>query len=497
MRTRKFSASLSTRHTASLVWRSVRYRRDVITVGQRVRHRKQRAWGIGSVSQVTRSGDTFELVIDFADQSRRLKLAPEMIAAMIEVVPAEELAVHDAALAAARAADRSARGKASRARAKQMASVKVSPTVTMPEVCLALAAMGGKAVMAMRDLGCLRLCQPDGEVVEDIALSDAQEVPTDLQVQDGLTIGTRTHSWGRITFARCGQRTAVSWRSTIEHGVTEVTPGAEIVVHDLEHVVIAREDGSTHVVPLALGKRTVGSAVRWGDGVLVGISDEATEAYFHYMYVGLDGTILHEGIGGEPTPIDDDTFITFDRHGVQARDRGGAPVGRLDVGVTWSPATNRRAPIFARVDDELVFTLADETPGLVRWHPHVDEPRWITVVADDPQSLVAPVRVGRFVVVTHSEYAEPATPRVWVLDAETGAIAHVLELKKVAIALIAVGEDTLVAHAYAKQNSAWRGLSRAAPERLSLVHAEAPLEAVSPAPGSLVTSGGGVAFFRL
>jgi hypothetical protein len=468
----------------------------MVTPGQRVRHRKQPAWGIGKVTQVTKVGDAFELVIDFTDQSRRLRLKPDVIATMIEVASAEELAAHDAALAAERAAASAARAVVARTRAKQLKSAKLSPTLTMPDVCLALAELDGQVVMAMRDLRCLRVCQPDGEVVEDIALPDTDEVPTDLQTRDGLVIGTRTHSWGQILFARRG-RAVQPWRSSIEHGVTDVTTGAETMVHDLKHVVVAREDGSTHAVPLALAGRTVGSAVWWGDGVLVGVSDKTTEAYFHYLHVGLDGTIRHEGIGGGPTPIDDDTFITFDRRGVQARDRAGTPVGRLDVGVTWSPTTNRRAPIFARVDDELVFTLDHERAGLVRWHPHVDQPRWTTIVAAEPQSLVAPVRVGRFVAVTHSEYAEPTTPRVWVLDAETGALVHVLELKKVAIALVAVGDDTLVAHSYAKQITAWRGLSQATPERLSLVHVEAPLEAISPAPGSLVTTGGGVSFFQL
>ncbi|MDQ3366582.1 MAG: DUF3553 domain-containing protein [Myxococcota bacterium] len=468
----------------------------MVTLGQRVRHRKQPTWGVGTVAQVIKVGDAFELVIDFADQSRRLRLKPDLIATMIEVASAEELAAHDAALAAERSAASAARAVATRARAKQLKSARLSPTLTMPDVCLALAELDGQVVMAMRDLGCLRVCQPDGDVLEDIAVPEPEEVPGELQTRDGLVIGTRVHGWGRILFARRGGP-AQPWRSSIEHGVTEVTTGVETVVHDLQHVVIAREDGATHELPLVLGGRTVGSAVRWGDGVLVGISDPATEAYFHYLHVGLDGTIKHQGLGGDPTPLDDDTFITFDRQGVQARDRAGTPVGRLDLGVTWSPTTNRRAPSFARVDDELVFTIGGETAGLVRWHPHVDQPRWTTIIADEPQSLVAPVRVGRFVAVTHSEYAEPTTPRVWVVDAETGALVHVLELKQVALALIAVGDDTLVAHSYAKQITAWRGLSQPTPERLSLVHAEAPLEAVSPGPGALVTTGGGVSFFEL
>ncbi len=61
--------------------------------GQRVRHRKQAAWGTGVVAQVKPIGPLVELTIDFASGQCLLKLKPEMVEAMIELLSSDELQV--------------------------------------------------------------------------------------------------------------------------------------------------------------------------------------------------------------------------------------------------------------------------------------------------------------------------------------------------------------------------------------------------------------------
>lgn len=479
----------------------------MIPVGQRVRHRKQPAWGIGRVAEVGKAGPLVELVIAFPDGERRLRLKPEMVTAMIEVLSADENAEVDAAEAEAK---RTARAEA-RQRSKGNAAKKRPARLRQELDCLTIADdREGHAVVAIHGDGAqgLRWLQPDGETAEHVELPippptitfspGPRFVPTDL-VDDGrgTWIGTRTHNWGDVVFARRGRRSRM-WRAPLEMGVThaQAWPGVGALVHDLERVVLAREDGDASVLPLDLAGRTVGSAKAWGDGILVGLHGPKDAAdYFTFVYVGLDGSVRFAGSGGEPTPIDDDIMITFDHRGVQAIDRNGTPTGRLDVGVDRR-AHDRRAP-FARVDDELVFVLAGEISGLVRWHPRVDQPRWTSHLSKVPESLVQPVRVGRFVAVTSNVYAEPESPRVWIVDAETGALEHAFEIKKPPSYLLPVGDDALVAVAFSKQPIAWRNLSTE-PERFLLVHPRECFDAVSPAPGVVITTDGrGLNYFDL
>jgi hypothetical protein len=312
-----------------------------------------------------------------------------------------------------------------------------------------------------------------------------------------LFIGTRTHNWGDVMFARRGSR-ARMWRAPVEMGLTRAVAwrGVGAIVHDSERLILARADGDATQVPIALDGRTVGSVAAWGDGILVGLHGPKDAAeYFNFVYLGLDGTVRFRGIGRDPTPIDDDTMIAYDARGVQAFDRSGAPAGRLDVSVD-RPRTETRVP-FARVDEELVFPLFGEESGLVRWHPRVDAPRWISTLSKFSESLVHPVRVGRYIAVTSSVYAEPESPRVWLVDAETGTLEHAFEIKKPPSYLLPVGDDALVAVAFSKQPIAWRNLS-SEPERLLLVHPDECFDAVAPVPGVVITSDSkGVNYFDL
>ncbi|HEU0036249.1 MAG TPA: hypothetical protein VFQ53_36800 [Kofleriaceae bacterium] len=465
----------------------------MIAVGQRVRHRKQAAWGRGVVTQVTKVGALVELAIDFEGGERRLKLKPELVETMIEVLSAEENAAIDAELAAeARAAD-----AAARARRKDMKASKHAPRAKLPLNCLALLATGdGHVVLSVNDgERSLRVVARDGAVVEERGSSSF--VATDLITDGhGLYVGTRTHEWGVLELFRRGQDVRM-WRAPMNLGVPRVTARPDgVVIHDLERVVLAREDGSAHEVPVALDGRTVGEAVIWGDGVLVGTHGKNDEDYFRYRYLGLDGSLRHEGTGGYPWPLGDDQMITIDPRGVFGRDRAGTVTGRLDRSV-YSGSLDRKLISFLELDDELVFSTRDDTSGLVRWHPRVDEPRWHTVLSHDA-SLTAPVRVGPYVAVSISEYSDHPAPKVWIVDAETGAVVHVLDLKKPPTALVPVGDDALVAVSYSKQPVAFRRLSSAKPERLLLTHATECFSAASPAPGVVITTDhDSISFFEL
>ena len=78
-------------------------------------------------------------------------------------------------------------------------------------------------------------------------------------------------------------------------------------------------------------------------------------------------------------------------------------------------------------------------------------------------------------------------PRVWLVGAETGVLEHAFEIKKPPSYLLPVGNDALVAVSFSKQPIAWRSLSTES-ERLLLVHARECADAVSPAPGVVITS---------
>jgi hypothetical protein len=368
----------------------------------------------------------------------------------------------------------------------------------------------GHAVLAIHADGeeGLRWVSPDGETAEDLELPEPlptvtfapgrRFVPTDIVDDgDGLFIGTRTHNWGDVVFARRGTPSRM-WRAPVEMGVTRASawPGAGAIVHDLERVILARADGDATQVPIALDGRTIGSAAAWGDGILVALHgrNDAGE-YSNFVYLGLDGTVRFRRIGARPTPIDDDTMIAYDTRGVQSFDRSGAPAGRLDVSVGCLDSGRR--PPFARVDDELVFTLVGEHSGLVRWHPRLDAPRWVTTLSKLSESFVDPVRVGRYIAVTSAVYAETESPRVWLVDAETGALEHAFEIKKPPNRLLPVGDDALVAVAFSKQPIAWRNLS-SEPERLLLVHPGECFDAVAPVPGVVITRDSqGINYFDL
>jgi hypothetical protein len=479
----------------------------LIAIGKRVRHRKQPAWGVGRVTQTQKSGELVELVIAFPDTERRLRLKPDVVATMIEVLTEEENAAVDQAEAAAKKAARTE----ARQRSRHKAAKKHAARLRQELRCLTIVDdHEGHAVLAIHADGeeCLRWVSPDGETAVDLELPEPlptvtfapgrRFVPTDI-VDDGagLFIGTRTHNWGDVVFARRGTRSRM-WRAPVAMGVTRAIawPGGGAIVHDMERVILARADGDATQIPIALEGRTIGSATAWGDGILVALHGPKDAAeYFNFVYLGLDGTVRFRGIGAEPTRIDDDTMIAYDARGVQAFDRSGAPAGRLDVSVGRFDSERRRP--FARMDDELVFTLGGEDSGLVRWHPRVDAPRWVSTLSKLSESFVHPVRVGRYIAVTSSVYAEPESPRVWLVDAETGALEHAFEIKKPPSYLLPVGDDALVAVAFSKQPIAWRNLA-SEPERLLLVHPDECFDAVAPVPGVVITSDSqGINYFDL
>lgn len=132
----------------------------MIAVGQRVRHRKQAGWGVGVVTQTSTAGALVVLVIEFPGGERRLKLAPEAVGAMIEVLSADDHAAHDARQAAAEAtakADAKARTKRTRSRKHEARS-------RMAGNCVALVDGGdGHVLLAIAGDGaeCLRVCRAD------------------------------------------------------------------------------------------------------------------------------------------------------------------------------------------------------------------------------------------------------------------------------------------------------------------------------------------------
>jgi hypothetical protein len=463
----------------------------MIAEGTRVRHRKQAAWGIGTVTS-TKVGPLVELVIQFGDSERTLKLKPEIIETMIEVLSMEESTAIDAAAAVE-----------AKVRAKQMKAKKLEPKARITGDCLELATtQDGLVMLALNDEGVLRVCQPDGHVVEDIAMPTFSRhglhfVPTRL-VSDGqgLFVGTRSSEWNQLVFVRPGKR-AQHWHSPLDLGVTHavIQPGVGAVVTDLSHVLLVGEDGSTRQLPLSLGGRNVDGAQVWHDGVLVGSFGEDGTGPFRYLYLSHDGTVRHEGVGSSPTVLDDRLMLTFDRDGVLARTRDGTLTGRLAMPVFWDK--DAKTPPFVRIDEELVFSLRHET-GLVRWHPEVDQPRWVAKFEHDKEGLSAPVRVGRFIAATYSAFAKHQTPKVWLVEAETGALVHTFEIKAPVRRLIAAGDDALVAISETKQVVAWRNLSTV-PERVALSLAGKCIDAVSPAAGAVVLNEGekGVSFFEL
>lgn len=477
----------------------------MLVAGQRIRHRKQPAWGVGVVQSAARAGALVELVIEFTDTTRTLKLKPEIVETMIEVLSAADNAAIDAREAAAEKAV----AAEAKARTARMKSKKLEPTTRIAVGSQSIADTGDGHVMVALDSGELRVYAPDGSVVESIELPypgeyttfspGARFVPSDLYTDgQGLFVGKRTHNWGDLVFARRGNPKATMWKSPRDLGVTNVSvnPGVGAVVRDLESVLLAGADGSVHEVPLLLGGRNVGSAEAWHDGVLVGTHGKDDEHFHRYLYVGRDGTVRHEGVGGRAQPLDDELMLTFDYDGVMTRDRTGTVTGRLARSVEWGWTSNtHQPPPCLRFDDELVFALASRA-GLVRWHPRVDQPRWVWEV--DDRSVVAPVRVGRWLAATLSVYATHDAPKIYVVDAETGTLVHALDLKKPISHLVPIGDDALFASVFSKQPIAWRGLSRKQPERLMLVHPHECRHAVSPAPGSLVTiDHKGINFFTL
>jgi hypothetical protein len=381
-----------------------------------------------------------------------------------------------------------------------MSSKTPKPRATIAANALALADAGdGNVMFAIADDGrqCLRVCAGDGTVVEDIAVPDPGHyvvfspgprfVPTCIDGDGrGLFVGTRTHNWGEVLFARRGMTCARLVRPEVEFGVTEfaVVPDRGALVWDLKRVAFVREDGTSTDVMIS-PKESISRAEAWNDEILVATHDK-TEG-FQFAVVAHDGTVRLQGAGAYPIGITEDTFITFDQTGVLTRDRAGVVAGRLDVRVEKPNTINREVATFARVDEELVFNLAHGESGLVRWHPRVDAPRWKTVVSSEDLTLESPLRVGRFVAITSSVHGSIKRPSVWVLDAETGAVVHTLSLPKAASRLVAVGDDALVAVTYSKKTIGWRGLGGKKPERVTLEHEEWCCDAVSPAPGVVVT----------
>jgi hypothetical protein len=483
----------------------------MIAVGQRVRHLKQAAWGVGVVTENNKAGGGLvELVIEFETGERRLKLKPEAVEVMIAVLTADESAAVDQQ----NAEDEAAAATEAKARTSRMKAKRHEARARLEVNCMTIADSGdGHAILSLADgAQCLRVCQPDGSVVEEIVLPDpgsyvalspgSRFVPTDLMADGrGMILGTRTHNWGVIMFARRGQSRGRMWRAPIDLGVTHVAvyPGVGAVIHDLERMFVAREEGTSHEVPLALNSRKIDRATVWDDGILLGAHGGAEDHdYFRYLYVGTDGALRHEGEGGSPVPLGD-LMLTFDPRGALARDRQGTVTGRLDRPVKWGSTSERKGGLaFARIDEELVFSLGGDQSGLVRWHPRTDQPRWVSVLSPSREGFAAPVRVGRYIAVTNSEYSTDETPKVWIVDAETGALVHSFELKKPVSKLVAVGDDAIVASSFSKQPIAWRGLATAKPERLLLTLPSNCSDVISPAPGVVVTvDSEGVSFFEL